>query len=73
MESAYIAPAIDTNGSAHSPSKLEELYPAAQVSYYNLLRHRFLLLDKGFDLTARGIKQIEKEGPFRPTHTEYVT
>lgn len=29
---------------AHSPSKLQELYPDAQISYYNLLHHRFRLL-----------------------------
>lgn len=46
QESAYVAPAVDTNKlqDVHSPSRLEELYPSAQVSYYNLLRHRFILL-----------------------------
>ncbi|CAG7980986.1 unnamed protein product [Penicillium salamii] len=46
QESAYVAPAVDTNKlqDVHSPSRLEELYPSAQISYYNLLRHRFILL-----------------------------
>jgi regulator of vacuolar morphogenesis len=45
-EAAYIAPVMKTNKDkgALSPSKLEELYPDAQNSYYNILRHRFLLL-----------------------------
>ncbi|KUM63426.1 hypothetical protein ACN42_g3688 [Penicillium freii] len=45
-DEAYIAPAEDVgeNKVAHSPSKLDELYPEAQRSYNNLLRHRFLLL-----------------------------
>jgi regulator of vacuolar morphogenesis len=45
-EAAYVAPATDknTNKDALSPSSLEERYPDAQNSYYNILRHRFLLL-----------------------------
>lgn len=45
-DEAYIAPAedADENKVAHSPSKLDELYPETQRSYNNLLRHRFLLL-----------------------------
>ncbi|KAJ5163665.1 uncharacterized protein N7500_005495 [Penicillium coprophilum] len=45
-DEAYIAPAGDLyeDNAAHSPSKLDELYPDAQRSYNNLLRHRFLLL-----------------------------
>lgn len=65
MESAYIAPAIDTNGSAHSPSKLEELYPAAQISYYNLLRHRFLLLRSTLRCSppAEAIRALDSSHP----------
>ncbi|CAI7580076.1 unnamed protein product [Penicillium glandicola] len=45
-DEAYIAPVDDLNEdkAVHSPSKLDELYPDAQRSYNNLLRHRFLLL-----------------------------
>lgn len=45
-DEAYIAPAedVDENKAAHSPSKIDELYPDTQRSYNNLLRHRFLLL-----------------------------
>ncbi|KAJ5384448.1 hypothetical protein N7517_002359 [Penicillium concentricum] len=45
-DEAYIAPVGDLyeDNAAHSPSKLDELYPDAQRSYNNLLRHRFLLL-----------------------------
>ncbi|CAI7664260.1 unnamed protein product [Penicillium crustosum] len=45
-DEAYIAPAedVDESKAAHSPSKLDELYPETQRSYNNLLRHRFLLL-----------------------------
>ncbi|KAJ5399131.1 hypothetical protein N7465_009620 [Penicillium sp. CMV-2018d] len=45
-DEAYIAPAEDVgeNKAAHSPLKLDELYPETQRSYNNLLRHRFLLL-----------------------------
>jgi regulator of vacuolar morphogenesis len=41
MDEAYIAPA---NSDEKSPTSLEKVYPEAQASYYNLLRHRFLLL-----------------------------
>ncbi|KAJ5960489.1 uncharacterized protein N7479_007639 [Penicillium vulpinum] len=45
-DEAYIAPVgdLNENTAAHSPSKLDELYPEPQKSYNNLLRHRFLLL-----------------------------
>ncbi|KAJ5276713.1 hypothetical protein N7524_002866 [Penicillium chrysogenum] len=45
-DEAYIAPVEDLNKgkAADSPSKLDELYPDAQRSYNNLLRHRFILL-----------------------------
>ncbi|KAJ5835082.1 hypothetical protein N7447_001108 [Penicillium robsamsonii] len=45
-DEAYIAPVGDVyeDNAAHSPSKLDELYPDAQRSYNNLLRHRFVLL-----------------------------
>lgn len=45
MDEAYVAPVEDLiNKPARSSSKLEDLYPNTQISYYNLLRHRFLLL-----------------------------
>ncbi|CAG7917582.1 unnamed protein product [Penicillium olsonii] len=44
-ESAYVAPVgKNKNQDAHSPSRIEALYPSTQISYYNLLRHRFILL-----------------------------
>ncbi|KAJ6079120.1 hypothetical protein N7467_008873 [Penicillium canescens] len=45
-DEAYIAPAedMDPSAAAHSSSKIDQLYPDAQKSYYALLRHRFLLL-----------------------------
>ncbi|KAJ5386187.1 hypothetical protein N7509_008728 [Penicillium cosmopolitanum] len=41
MDEAYVAPA---NSDEKSLASLEKGYPEAQYSYYNLLRHRFLLL-----------------------------
>ncbi|KAJ5209026.1 hypothetical protein N7449_003405 [Penicillium cf. viridicatum] len=45
-DEAYVAPAedVDESKAAHSPSKLDALYPDTQKSYNNLLRHRFILL-----------------------------
>ncbi|KAJ5341190.1 hypothetical protein N7541_010314 [Penicillium brevicompactum] len=64
-ESAYIAPAITTDANAHSPSKLEDLYPPAQISYYNLLRHRFLLLRSTLRCSppAEAIRALDSSHP----------
>jgi regulator of vacuolar morphogenesis len=46
VDQAYVAPKDDMNTDKPGPSsaKPNELYPDTQTSYYNLLRHRFLLL-----------------------------
>lgn len=64
-ETAYIAPATNTDANAHSPSKLEELYPPAQTSYYNLLRHRFLLLRSTLRCSppAEAIRALDSSHP----------
>ncbi|KAF9251265.1 hypothetical protein LCP9604111_2666 [Penicillium roqueforti] len=65
-DEAYIAPVEEnTNNAANSPSKLDELYPEAQNSYNNLLRHRFLLLRSTLKCSppASAINTLDNDHP----------
>ncbi|KAJ5582342.1 hypothetical protein N7535_000962 [Penicillium sp. DV-2018c] len=45
VDEAYVAPKYDLNTDKAGPSSAKStIYPDTQTSYYNLLRHRFLLL-----------------------------